>query len=83
MYGNFKPLEGYRGADGIWHFESDPLLPTVPHIYNVHFELIREETIEEIRYGRRFKRVIERNLGSLGVRRVRLIPGRIVDLIFY
>ncbi|MFP6765041.1 MAG: hypothetical protein VB858_15545 [Planctomycetaceae bacterium] len=83
MYGNFKPLEGYRGADGIWHFESDPLLPTVPHIYNVHFELIREEMVEEIRYGRRFQRLVERNLGSLGVRRIRLIPGRIVDLIFY
>ena len=83
MYGNFKPLEGYQSADGIWHFESDPLLPTVPHIYNVHFELIREETIEEVRYGRRFQRLVERNLGSLGVRRIRLIPGRIVDLIFY
>jgi len=34
MYGNYKPLEGFRGDDSVWHLESDhPLLPTVPHIY--------------------------------------------------
>jgi hypothetical protein len=83
MYNYFKPLEGFRGDDGIWHFESDPLLTTVPNIYDVKFELIREQTVFEKRYGRVFEKTVERNLGSLGTQRVRLIPGRIVDLVYY
>lgn len=83
MYNNFKPLEGYRGDDNVWHFESDPLLTTVPNLYNVKFELVRERTVFEKRYGRVFEKTIEDNLGSLGTQRVRLIPGRIVDLVYY
>ena len=83
MYNNFEPLEGYFGEDKVWHFESEPLLPTVPHIYDVTFELIRERTEYERRYGRLFEKVVEDKLGTLGVRRIRLIPGRIVDLVFY
>lgn len=83
MYNNFKPLEGFRGDDGVWHFESDPLLTTVPNIYDVKFELVRERTVFEKRYGRVFEKTIEDNLGSLGTQRVRLIPGRIVDLVYY
>ncbi|MDA0587193.1 MAG: hypothetical protein O2820_05455 [Planctomycetota bacterium] len=84
MYGNYEPLEGFRGENGVWHFESDhPLLPTVPHIYNVRVEVIREVTVSEVRYGRTFYRVIEKSLGKLASRRIRLIPGRIVDLIVY
>lgn len=84
MYGNYKPLEGFRGADGVWHLESDhPLLPTVPHIYNVRVELFRPFIVDEFRHGRRFQRVLEKDLGTLAVRRVRLIPGRIVDLVVY
>jgi len=84
MYGNYKPLKGFRGEKGVWHFETaHPLLPTVPHIYNVRVELIREVTVTEVRYGHTFYRVIEKNLGKLATRRVRLIPGRIVDLIVY
>ncbi len=83
MYNNFEPLEGYLGEDNVWHFESEPLLPTVPHIYDVTFELIRERTEYERRYGRLFQKVVEDKLGTLGVRRIRLIPGRIVDLVFY
>ena len=84
MYGNYKPLEGFRGADDVWHLESDhPLLPTVPHIYNVRVELYRPFVVDEFRYGRRFQRILEKDLGTLAVRRVRLIPGRIVDLVVY
>ena len=83
MYNNFKPLEGYLGDDDVWHFESEPLVPTVPHIYDVRFELIRERSEFERRYGRLFERIVEDKLGVLGVRRIRLIPGRIVDLVFY
>lgn len=29
-------FEGFKGTDGVWHFTSeDPLLPHVPHIYQV------------------------------------------------
>jgi hypothetical protein len=83
MYNNFKPLEGYRGDDGVWHFKSDPLLTTVPNIYDVKFELIRERAVFEKRYGRVFERTVEDNLGTLGTQRIRLIPGRIVDLVYY
>lgn len=83
IYNHFEPLEGFLGEDDVWHFESEPLLPTVPHIYDVKFELVRERTEYERRYGRLFERVIEDKLGTLGVRRIRLIPGRIVDLVLY
>jgi len=83
IYNNFKPLEGFLDDDNVWHFESEPLLPTVPHIYDVRFELIRERSEFEPRYGRLFERIVEDKLGVLGNRRVRLIPGRTVDLVLY
>jgi hypothetical protein len=83
IYNNNKPLEGFFGEDGVWHFESDPLLPLVPHIYDVRFELVRERRIQEMRYGRMFERIKEDKLGTIGIRRIRLIPGRIVDLVLY
>ncbi len=83
IYNNFKPLKGYLGDDDVWHFASEPLLPTVPHLYDVRFELIRERSHFERRYGRLFERIVEDKLGVLGVRRVRLIPGGTVDLVFY
>lgn len=83
MYNHFKPLEGYLGEGNVWHFSSEPLVPTVPHVYDVRFELIRERTEVERRYGRLFERIVEDNLGVLGNRRIRLIPGRTVDLVLY
>jgi hypothetical protein len=83
IYNNNKPLEGFFGEDNVWHFESDPLLPLVPHIYDVRFELIRERRVQEMRYGRMFERIKEDKLGTIGIRRIRLIPGRIVDLVLY
>lgn len=83
IYNNNKPLEGFIGEDDVWHFESDPLLPSVPHIYDVRFELVRERTIQEMRHGRLFLRTKEEKLGTIGIRRIRLIPGRIVDLVLY
>jgi len=62
---------------------NNPLLPTVPNIYDVKFTLVREQTVFEKRYGRVFEKTIEQNLGSLGTQRIRLIPGRIVDLVYY
>lgn len=37
-----EDFEGYLGNDGLWHFESDtPLLPGIPHIYDVKAEFVR------------------------------------------
>lgn len=83
MYNHFAPLKGYLGDDDVWHFESEPLLPTVPHIYDVRLELIREREEVERRYGREFVRTVEDNLGLLQMKRVRLVPGRIADLVVY
>jgi len=83
IYNHFGPLEGYADDDGVWHFESEPLLPTVPHIYDVRIELIKETQKDENHYGRLVRRTIETNQGTIAIRRVRLIPGRIVDLMVY
>jgi hypothetical protein len=83
IYNHFPPLEGYADDDGVWHFESEPLLPTVPHIYDVRVELIKESTRIENHYGRNVERKIEENKGTIAIRRIRLIPGRIVDLMIY
>lgn len=83
MYNHFAPLKGYLGDDNVWHFESEPLLPSVPQIFDVRVELIREREEVERKYGREFIRNVEDKLGTLAVSRVRLIPGRIADLVIY
>lgn len=84
IYNNFEPLEGFSGDDGIWHFESEPLLPTVPHIYDVRLELVEEiQTVEYVMGRPPITKIFEKNHGTLAVKRVRLIPGRIVDLMVY
>ena len=83
IYNNFEPLKGYADEDGIWHFESAPLLPTVPHMYDVRVELYRETTKIEYIYGRQVLKTTEHSLGAIAVKRVRMIPGRIVDLMVY
>lgn len=83
IYNHFGPLEGYADDDGVWHFESEPLLPTVPHIYDVRIDLIKEIQKVENLYGRPVVRTVEENKGTIAIRRVRLIPGRIVDLMVY
>jgi len=78
----FEPLDGYLGKDGLWHFESDPLYPGIPHIYDVKFEMIRKVHKVEIKYGHRVEYDEEHKVDDLGFRRIRLIPGRIVELSF-
>ncbi len=80
--GYFKPMKGYLGTDGIWHFESKPLYPGIPHIFDVNFDTVRKFTKVEVRYGRRYETMIEKKINDLGYRRIRLIPGRIVTLTF-
>ena len=61
-------LNGYRGKDGVWHFETGrPLVPGIPHIYRVH---IGPQPVRT--YATRF--------ATGDMRTVRLIRGRIVDL---
>ena len=79
---NFKPLDGFRGDDGKWHFESDPLYPGIPHIYNCKFEMVRATTRVERIYGQMIETRVEEKVRDLGIRTIRLIPGRIVDLEF-
>ncbi|RMG39379.1 MAG: hypothetical protein D6725_05275 [Planctomycetota bacterium] len=80
--GNFKPLEGYKDRKGDWHFESDPLYPWVPQIYDVVFEYVRIEIKEGVRNGRKYRQRFEFKDSELGYRRVRLVPGRIVEVDF-
>ena len=36
-------LEGHCGIDGVWHFKTmRPLMPGVPHIYNVRFTVLKK-----------------------------------------
>ena len=79
----FKELDGYLGTDGVWHFESKPVYPGIPHIYDVEFEIIRTYMTTETRHGRTFEVPVEEKVSDLGFRRVRLIPGRIVKLDFH
>lgn len=74
--------EGYLGDDGLWHFKAEELIPGVPHIYDVKFELVRIDRFIETRYGRPVQRERETKLRTLGYRTVRLIPGRIVELTY-
>lgn len=79
---NFKPLDSFLGDDGKWHFESEPLYPGNPHIYHCIFEVVRVTTRIDRVYGQRIETQIEETVRNLGVRTIRLIPGRIVDLKF-
>ena len=78
----FEPLEGYLGTDGIWHFESEPLYPGIPHIHDAKFEVVRKTKKQEVKYGRRIEYEVETKIDDLGFRRFRLIPGRIVNFTF-
>ncbi len=78
--GHFEELEGYYGEDDKWHFESKPLYPGIPHIYDVKFEEMKIEMKRERKYDKIVESEIEKKVRDLGVRRVRLIPGRIVFL---
>jgi len=78
----FEPLKGYLGTDGLWHFESKPLYPGIPHIYDVKFEVVRVVHKVEVKYGHRVEYDEEQKIADVGVRRIRLIPGRIVTLEF-
>jgi hypothetical protein len=78
--GHFEELEGYFGEDDKWHFESKPLYPGIPHIYDVKFEEMKLQIKRERKYDKIVESEVEKKIRDLGVRRVRLIPGRIVFL---
>lgn len=80
--GNFEALQGYKDRKGDWHFESEPLYPWVPQIFDVVFEFVRIEIKEGVRNGRKYRQKFEYKERELGFRRVRLVPGRIVEVDF-
>lgn len=80
--GQLEPLEGYVADDEHWHFESDPLIPGVPHVYRIKVERVSYEKQEIRRYGRLVEQETEVEAELLGVRFLRLIPGRVVTLEF-
>ncbi len=73
-------MDGNIDEDGIWRFDVKALVPGVPHIYDVIFELVRIESRIEDRHGRQYTVDYEVKIKDLGYRKVRLIPGRIVEL---
>ena len=75
-------VEGYFGDDDKWHFESKPLMPGIPQIYDATFEVVKTEMKRERKYDKIVEWEVEKNVRDLGVRRVRLIPGRTVYLTF-
>ena len=79
---DLAPLNGLRRDDGKWHFESEPLLPGIPHIYRCKFEVVRLTTNVERLHGQRIETQSEEKIRDLGIRTIRLISGRIVDLKF-
>lgn len=80
--GHFDELEGYFGDDDKWHFESQPLYPTIPHIYDAKFEVVKTEMKRERKYDKVVEWEVEKKVRDLGVRRMRLIPGRTIYLSF-
>jgi hypothetical protein len=80
--GHFKPLKGFLGEDGIWQFESEPLYPGIPHIYEVRADIVRVDTVVEARYGREIETEKETKVRTVAYRWVRLVMGRIVELGF-
>ena len=80
--GHFDELEGYFGLDDKWHFESKPLYMTIPNIYDAAFEVVRMEKRKERKGDKIIEWEVEKKVRELGVRRFRLIPGRVVKVSF-
>ncbi len=78
--GHFDELEGFFGEDEKWHFESEPLYTGIPHIYDVKFEIVRTDKKREQKGDKMIVREIETKVRDIGIRRLRLIPGRTVYL---
>ena len=76
--GYFEELEGYFGDDDKWHFESKPLYPGIPQIYDAKFEVVKTEMKKERKGDRIVEWEVEKKVRDLGFRRMRLIPGRTV-----
>lgn len=76
--GYFEELEGYFGDDDKWHFESKPLYPGIPQIYDAKFEVVKTEMKKERKGDRIVEWEVEKKVRELGYRRMRLIPGRTV-----
>ena len=79
---HFKELEGYFGDDDKWHFESKPLYPGIPHIYDANFEVVKTEMKRERKNEKFVEWEVEAKVRDLGIRRMRLIPGRTVFMQF-
>ena len=80
--GHFDELDGYFGEDDKWHFESKSLYPGIPHIYDVKFEIVRTDKKRERKGDKTIEIEVEKKVRDLGLRRLRLIPGRTVYLNF-
>ena len=80
--GHFEELEGYFGDDDKWHFESKPLYPGIPHIYDANFEVVKTEMKRERKNEKFVEWEVEAKVRDLGIRRMRLIPGRTVFMQF-
>lgn len=80
--GHFDELEGFFGEDEKWHFESEPLYTGIPHIYDVKFEIVRTAKKRERKGDKTIEIEVEKKVRDLGLRRLRLIPGRTVYLSF-
>jgi len=78
----FEPLEGHIGDDDRWVFESDPLIPGIPHIYNIKVALVRVRTVKDKRWGRVYETQVEDKVRVIGYRQVRLVRGRILEMNF-
>ena len=77
-----EPLRGFADKKGVWHFESKALIPGIPHIYVIKFEHVRIKEIPNELHGKRIITLEEEKVRDLGMRHVRLIPGRITELHF-
>ncbi|HLQ44796.1 MAG TPA: hypothetical protein VK137_08720, partial [Planctomycetaceae bacterium] len=80
--GNFPELEGYFGDDNKWHFESKPLYPGIPQIFDAKFEVVKTQMKRERKGDKMIEWEAETKVRDLGARRMRLIPGRTVFLNF-
>lgn len=80
--GHFDEVEGYFGEDDKWHFETEPLYTGIPHIYDVKFEIVRTDKKKERKGDKTIEIEVEKKVRDLGLRRLRLIPGRTVYLNF-
>lgn len=80
--GHFDEVEGYFGEDDKWHFETEPLYTGIPHIYDVKFEIVLTDKKRERKGDKTIEIEVEKKVRDLGLRRLRLIPGRTVYLNF-